>query len=72
MTSTRPAVGSPITPSELRVIRTYLVTGSTKAAAAALGVAESTIKNHLANARTRLNVSTTAQAVHVLHDRLAA
>lgn len=71
MTS-RPSTGTPITPAELRVIRAYLVTGSTKGAAAALQVAESTVKNHLANARARLNVSTNVQMVHLLHERLAA
>lgn len=60
------------TPGELRALRAYLSEGSTRCAAVQLGCAESTVKNHLRNVRTKLGAKTTAQAVFALHDRLVA
>jgi len=46
------------------------VAGSEKAAAHHLGLAHSTVKHHLANARSKVGVATTAQLVWVLAPRL--
>ncbi len=47
-----------------------LETGSEKAAAHRLGPSHSTVKHHLANARSRVGVETTAQLVWILASRL--
>lgn len=47
-----------------------LVAGSEKAAAYRLGVSHSTIKHHLANARSKVGATTTAQLVWLLAPRL--
>lgn len=60
-----------ISPAEVRALVAYLETGSTRKAAARLSLAESTVKNHLAHVRSRLGVETTAQAVFLLHEKLA-
>jgi DNA-binding CsgD family transcriptional regulator len=60
------------TPAELRALRAYVKAGSAKAAGESLGLAESTIKGELQTLRSKLGVKTTAQAVFLLHDRLAA
>jgi DNA-binding NarL/FixJ family response regulator len=60
------------TPAELRAFRAYLKMGSAKAAAASLGLAESTIKGELATLRSKCGVHRTAQLVLILHDRIAA
>lgn len=60
------------TTAELRALRAYIEAGSARDAAARLGTSESTVKGHLANIRSKLGVKTTAQAVFLLHDRLAA
>lgn len=57
---------------ELYALRAYLRTGSVKAAASSLGIAEQTVKNHLASVRSKLGVQKTAQAAFLLHDRLVA
>ena len=44
--------------------------GSEKAAAHRLGLSHSTVKHHLANARSKLGVATTAQLVWILRPRL--
>ena len=67
-----PAYGSDPTAAEVAALRAYLAVGSVKGAASRLGVAESTIKNHLANARSRLGAKTNAEAVFRLYDRLVA
>lgn len=64
--------GDPLTAGELRALRAYVHAGSAKAAAHELGVHESTIKNHLANIRTKIGVSSTVAAVFKLHDQIAA
>jgi DNA-binding NarL/FixJ family response regulator len=47
-----------------------LVAGSEKAAAHRLGLSHSTAKHHLANALSRVGVTTTAQLVWILAPRL--
>jgi len=44
--------------------------GSEKAAAHRLGLSHSTVKHHLANARSRVGATTTAQLVWILAPRL--
>ncbi len=62
--------GGTATDRELAVIAAVLATGSEKAAAHSLGLSHSTVKHHLANARTRAGVATTAQLVWILGPRL--
>ena len=45
-------------------------TGSEKAAAHRLGLSHSTVKHHLANARSKVGATTTAQLVWILTLRL--
>jgi FixJ family two-component response regulator len=47
-----------------------LVAGSEKAAAHRLGLSHSTVKHHLANARSKVGAETTAQLVWILAPRL--
>ena len=47
-----------------------LVAGTEKAAAHRLGLSHSTVKHHLANARSRVGAVTTAQLVWILSPRL--
>lgn len=58
------------TDRELAVVEAVLATGSEKAAAHRLGLSHSTVKHHLANARSKLGVTTTAQLVWILAERL--
>ncbi len=60
------------TPAELRALRAYIAEGSAKAAAASIGLAESTVKGELATLRSKCGVRRTAQLVLILHDRIAA
>jgi len=46
------------------------LTSSEKAAAHRLGLSHSTVKHHLANARSRVGADTTAQLVWILGPRL--
>jgi len=46
------------------------VAGSEKAAAQRLGLSHSTVKHHLANARSKVGAATTAQLVWILAPRL--
>ena len=55
---------------EVVVVAAVLVAGSEKAAAHRLGVWHSTVKHHLANARSKVGVETTAQLVWILAPRL--
>lgn len=48
-----------------------LETGSEKAAAHRLGLAHSTVKHHVANARSKVGTTTTAQLVWILAERLS-
>ena len=60
------------TERELVVVAAVLQAGSEKAAAHRLGLAHSTVKHHLANARSRVGATTTAQLVWILAPRLPA
>ena len=52
------------------MVAAVLVAGSEKAAAHRLGLSHSTVKHHLANARTKVGATTTAQLVWILAARL--
>jgi DNA-binding NarL/FixJ family response regulator len=58
------------TDREIGVVAAVLVAGSEKAAAHRLGLSHSTVKHHLANARTKVGATTTAQLVWILGPRL--
>ncbi len=58
------------TDREVRVVAAVLATGSEKAAAHRLGLSHSTVKHHLANARSKVGAETTAQLVWILAERL--
>ncbi len=69
----RPAIDLPIsraTDREVGVVAAVLVAGSEKAAAHRLGLSHSTVKHHLANARSKVGAETTAQLVWILAPRL--
>ena len=66
--SRRPAERA--TDREVVVVAAVLVAGSEKAAAQRLGLSHSTVKHHLANARSKAGVDTTAQLVWILAPRL--
>ena len=69
---TRAARGSAhrATDREVGVVAAVLVAGSEKAAAHRLGLSHSTVKHHLANARSKVGAATTAQLVWILAPRL--
>ena len=52
------------------MVAAVLEAGSEKAAAHRLGLSHSTVKHHLANARSRTGATTTAQLVWTLGPRL--
>ena len=52
------------------MVAAVLVAGSEKAAAFSLGLSHSTVKHHLANARSKVGAETTAQLVWILAPRL--
>jgi len=58
------------TDREVVVVAAVLVAGSEKAAAHRLGLSHSTVKHHLANARSKVGAATTAQLVWILAPRL--
>ena len=58
------------TDREIEVVAAVLAAGSEKAAAHRLGLSHSTVKHHLANARSRVGAGTTAQLVWILAPRL--
>jgi DNA-binding NarL/FixJ family response regulator len=58
------------TDREVVVVAAVLVAGSEKAAAHRLGLSHSTVKHHLANARSKAGAETTAQLVWILAPRL--
>ena len=58
------------TEREVGVVAAVLVAGSEKAAAHCLGLSHSTVKHHLANARSKVGATTTAQLVWILAPRL--
>jgi DNA-binding NarL/FixJ family response regulator len=55
---------------EVGVVAAVLLAGSEKAAAHRLGLSHSTVKHHLANARSKVGATTTAQLVWILAQRL--
>jgi DNA-binding NarL/FixJ family response regulator len=58
------------TDREVLVVAAVLDAGSEKAAAYRLGLSHSTVKHHLANARSKVGATTTAQLVWILAPRL--
>lgn len=58
------------TDREVLVVAAVLEAGSEKAAAHRLGLSHSTVKHHLANARSKVGAKTTAQLVWILAPRL--
>ena len=58
------------TEREVCVVAAVLEAGSEKAAAHRLGLSHSTVKHHLANARSKVGATTTAQLVWILAPRL--
>ncbi len=52
------------------MVEAILVAGSEKAAAHRLGLSHSTVKHHLASARSKVGATTTAQLVWILALRL--
>jgi hypothetical protein len=66
--SCRPAERA--TDRKVGVVAAVLVAGSEKAAAHRLGLSHSTVKHHLANARSKVGAATTAQLVWILAPRL--
>jgi len=58
------------TDREVVVVAAVLSAGSEKAAAHRLGLSPSTVKHHLANARSKVGAETTAQLVWILAPRL--
>ena len=58
------------TDREVGVVAALLEAGSEKAAAHRLGLSHSTVKHHLANARSKVGATTTAQLVWILGPRL--
>ena len=62
--SRRPAERA--TDREVGVVPAVLVAASEKAAAHRLGLSHSTVKHHLANARSKVGATTTAQLVWIL------
>jgi len=58
------------TDREVGVVAAVLASGSEKAAAHRLGLSHSTVKHHLANARSKVGAATTAQLVWILASRL--
>ncbi len=62
--------GARATDRENVVVAAVLAAGSEKAAAHRLGLSHSTVKRHLANARSKVGAETTAQLVWILSPRL--
>ena len=60
------------TDREVVVVAAVLDAGSEKEAAHRLGLSHSTVKHHLANARSKVGAETTAQLVWILAPRLPA
>ena len=58
------------TDREVSVVAAVIAAGSEKAAAHRLGLSHSTVKHHLANARSKVGAANTAQLVWILGARL--
>ena len=70
MTRQRHQPSGRATEREVVVVAAVLAAGSEKAAAHRLGLSHSTVKHHLAHARAKVGVETTAQLVWILGPRL--
>jgi DNA-binding NarL/FixJ family response regulator len=66
----RPRSAERATDREVVVVAAVLVADSEKAAAHRVGLSRSTVKNHLANARSKVEATTTAQLVWMPAPRL--
>lgn len=66
----RRRVAERATDREVSVVAAVLAAGSEKAAAHRLGLSHSSVKHHLANARSKVGADTTAQLVWILGPRL--
>lgn len=55
--------GTPLTEREMAVLMAVWETGGYSSAAQRLGISRNTVKNHLVNARSRLGVHTTLEAI---------
>jgi DNA-binding CsgD family transcriptional regulator len=62
--------GGRATERELAVVAAVIAAGSEEAAAHCLGLSHSTVKHHLASARSKVGATTTAQLVWILAPRL--
>ncbi len=62
--------GGTATDRQLAVVAAVVAAGSEKAAAHRLGLSHSTVKHHLANARSKVGAETTAQLVWILRPPL--
>jgi DNA-binding NarL/FixJ family response regulator len=60
---TGPGSGATATDREIALVAAVIAAGSGKAAAHRLGQSHSTVKHHLANARSKVGAATTAQPV---------
>jgi DNA-binding CsgD family transcriptional regulator len=58
------------TDREIAVVAAVIAVGSEKAAARQFGLSHSTVKHHLASARSKVGATTTAQLVWILAERL--
>jgi DNA-binding NarL/FixJ family response regulator len=70
MTPRRSRPAERATDREVVVVAAVLAAGSEKAAAHWLGLSHSTVKHHLASARSKVGATTTAQLVWILAPRL--
>ena len=70
MTRRSSRIAGRATDRELAVVAAVIAAGSEKAAAHRLGLSHSTVKHHLANARSKVGAETTAQLVWILAERL--
>jgi DNA-binding NarL/FixJ family response regulator len=61
-----PKLSPRATDREVLVVAAVLASGSEKAAAHRLGLSHSTVKHHLANSRSKVGATTTAQLVWIL------
>jgi FixJ family two-component response regulator len=59
------------TDREVSVVAAVVAAGSEKAAAHRLGLSHTTVKHHLANARSKVRAETIAQLVWILASRLS-
>jgi len=60
------------TPAELRALRAYWEAGSVNAAAKSLRLAPDTIRHQLRSIRSKVGAHSTARAIWLLRDKLAA